>query len=88
MRLTKAVAAAAKYPTGGEGRRFVFWDGAVPGFGLRVYPGGRKSFVLSYRHRTRKHLLTIGSFGALTVQQARERARKMLVQVSDGIDPA
>jgi len=88
MRLTKAVADAAKYPKGGEGRRVVQWDDAVPGFGLRVYPGGRKSFVLSYRHRTRKRLLTIGPFGALTVQQARVRARKMLVLVTDGIDPA
>jgi len=26
----------------------VRWDSAVPGFGLRIYPTGRKAFILRY----------------------------------------
>ncbi|MDQ3606990.1 MAG: tyrosine-type recombinase/integrase, partial [Gemmatimonadota bacterium] len=46
------------------------------------------SFVLRYRAGGRRHrLLTLGRYGALTVQQARERARRALVEVGDGSDP-
>lgn len=55
------------------------WDGgngAVKGFGLRVRKSGRKTFVFQYDDaggKTRR--VTIGHFGALTVEQAREAAR-------------
>jgi hypothetical protein len=38
---------------------------------LRVYPSGRKAFVLSYRFSGRKKLYTIGDFGVYTPDQAR-----------------
>jgi hypothetical protein len=90
MKLTKAFADSAEY----EGRRLssgwsrcVFWDDEVPGFGLRVYPSGKKAFVVSYRARGLKRQATLGSYGKLTIQQARVRAKKMLVSVLDGADP-
>ena len=83
-RLTKRTADAATYH--GSGRQVV-WDSDVQGFGLRVYPSGRKAFVLSYRFHGRKRLLTLGAFGALTVQQGREAARRALGQVAGGHDP-
>ncbi len=66
----------------------VRWDGEVPGFGVRVYPSGKKAFVLSYRAQGRKRLMVLGRFGAdLTLDQAREKARKLRVQTKEGADP-
>lgn len=90
MKLTKRFADGAEY----EGEklasgwsRCVYWDDEVAGFGLRVFPSGKKSFVLLYRARGRKRQVTLGVYGVLTVQKARKRARRMLVEVVDGSDP-
>ncbi|MEA3277975.1 MAG: tyrosine-type recombinase/integrase [Pseudomonadota bacterium] len=80
MKLTKRTLDAATYQ--GEGNaRFVLWDDELPGFGCRIYPGGRKAFVLSYRTQGRKRLMTIGTYGAWTVDKARKAARSHLASV-------
>ena len=33
---------------GKDGSRDVRWDTALPGFGVRIYPTGRKAFLISY----------------------------------------
>ena len=72
----------------GDGKsRDVRWDTEVPGLGVRVYPSGKKSFVLSYRVRGRKRLLVLAAYGKMTLAEARTRARKRLVDVADGVDP-
>ncbi len=87
MRLTNTVINRATY-VGNDNRQYILWDDVIPGFGLRVYPTGRKSFVLSYRANRRKRLYTIGPYGVLTLKQARERAKLLLASVLDGQDPA
>ena len=66
------------------------WDTEVKGFGVRVLPSsGTKSYVLQYRTKAgRERRLTLGRHGVLTVEEARGMARKHLVAVSDGADPA
>lgn len=60
----------------------------VPGFAVRLYPSGKKAFVLSYRFQGRKRLMVLGRFGAdLTVDQARDEARKHRVAIKGGLDP-
>lgn len=86
MKLTKTVADGATYQGNGQSR-CVLWDDALPGFGLRVYPSGKKSFVLFYRAGRQQRLMVLGSYGVLTVQQAREKAQKVLASVLDGADP-
>ncbi len=67
----------------------VRWDDDIPGFGVRLYPSGKRSFVLSYRnaHRT-KRLLVLGRYGAdLTLDQARTKAVKERGRITEGADP-
>ena len=94
-KLTTKSIKAARYDDGdssAEGwkrgqRRDVRWDDDLSGFGLRIYPSGRKAFIVSYRAEGRKRMMTIGDFGTFTLAQARTRARKHLVSVEDGADP-
>lgn len=70
------------------GERLVLWDDDVRGLGLRVYPTGRKSFVLKYRDGTgAQRLATLGDFGPYTLDQARDRARVMIREAEEGADP-
>ena len=96
MALTKRMIDSATYKgqstvaANGKKRwsRDIRWDDKIPGFGLRIYPSGRKAFVLNYRGPNRRErLITIGLYGPLTVHQARDRAHKLLVEVKDGGDP-
>lgn len=65
----------------GKTGRDVRWCDSLPGFGVRVYPSGRKAFVLSYRVNGRKRLLTLGAYGPVTLDQARKQATSHLGKV-------
>ena len=86
MKLTKRAIDSFIYQ-GNATHRDVRWDAALPGFGVRIYPNGRKAFVLSYRALGRKRLMTLGTYGILTLDQARDQARLQLASVIDGSDP-
>jgi integrase len=87
MKLTKRTIDTATYKGAGNAR-FVLWDAEVPGFGCRIYPTGKKAFVLSYRTQGRKRMMTIGSYGVLTLDEARKVARVQLAKVeTEEADP-
>lgn len=73
-------------------KRFVAWDTEISGFGVRVAPSGRKSYVLKYRigggRSGRVRWAVIGAHGTLTPDQAREIARGWAADVAAGGDPA
>ena len=70
MKLTSKAIKSLKYAGGWDVR----WDDVVTGLGLRIYPSGKKAFVVSYRAGGRKRLMVLGPFGVLTVEQARGAA--------------
>lgn len=85
--LTEAQVRAATYA--GDGTSWdVRWDGpdGVPGFGCRVYPSGRKSYVVIYRVDGRRRTLAIGSAARLSLVEARSRAKRIRMDAADGID--
>ena len=64
------------------------WDTEIAGFGLRVYPSGRKAFVVTYRVRGKQRFLTTGRYREMTLYEARGRAHEILGQARKGEDPA
>lgn len=85
MRLTKRSVEALPIPSDGE---HFEWDDDLPGFGVRVYPSGRRAYLVQYRMRGRTRRMLLGPHGVLTVDEARRRARTALGRVAEGIDPA
>jgi len=87
MGLTKRKIDSAKYQGDGNSRD-VRYDEDLPGFGVRIYPSGKKSFILRYRtHTGRDRLITLGRKGVFTLDQARRLAREKLGEVARGEDP-
>jgi integrase len=83
-KLTKRIVDAAAPSV----ERYVIWDSALKGFGLRVEPSGTKTFLVRYRAAGRKRFVAVGRFGPLTPEQARGLAQATLADVRTGHDPA
>ena len=65
-------------------RRLEVWDSTLPGFGIRVYPTGRKVWFVITRVRARQRRFTIGTHPVLSLGDARSKARQILRDVQMG----
>ena len=91
MRITKSFVDKVAIPVAsqnGKATQEFYRDSAIPGFGLRVTSGGAKSFIIEKRIAGKVRRMTLGRYGNLTVEQARQEAMVMLGQVAKGEDPA
>lgn len=73
-----------------QAKDWFLWDSKLGGFGLKVTPSGNKIFVFQYRlggRGAKVRRYTIGKFGGLTADKAREIAADLNYKVSRGIDP-
>ena len=68
-------------------RQADYWCVTPRGFGLRVSPGGRKTFIVRYRVAGRRRRVSLGTYPALALADARRRARQVLGEVASGQDP-
>ncbi len=69
--------------------RYIVWDTATKGFGLRVNVDGSKTYILKYAFEGRQTWHTIGKHGSpWTPETARKEALDVLGLVRSGIDPA
>ncbi|WP_395696646.1 tyrosine-type recombinase/integrase [Methylocella sp.] len=80
-KLTKRLIDAQATPE----KSLLLWDSELRGFALRIQPSGVKTYFVNYR--TAAGRMRRLSLGALTVDEARARARKILVDVAAGADP-
>jgi len=83
MKLTKKVLDAARHPATGQ---TFLRDDALRGFAVRI-TAASKTFVLEKEIHGRVRRLSLGRYGALTLDQARTVAREKLVQIAQGKDP-
>lgn len=67
---------------------YIVFDEDMAGFGVRVFPTGRKSFLVQYRTGGRTRRIKLGAFGIRTADEARQKAREILGDVAKGDDPA
>lgn len=83
-KLTKRVIDAAEL----REKDYVIWDDDLPGFGLRVFASGKRSYLIQYRSAGRSRRYTIGLHGVWTAELARKEAKVQLGRVAQGDNPA
>jgi integrase len=82
-KLTAPFVAAARCEPGSE--RSIYWDTALPSFGLQVTQSGARSYVCQYRCNGRSHRTSIS--GLLSLSDARKEAASILGRVAKGGNP-
>ena len=72
----------------GEKGRMLVHDETQKGLVLCITPAGNKSFQLHHWDKRRKKsvVVTLGKFPQMTFTKAREKARKHIDQIEDGVD--
>ena len=83
VKITKTVLDALALPAKVE----ILRDAELQGFGVRITPGGAKSFVVERKLMGKTVRHTIGRVGPWTVQQARAEALQVLAQMERGVNP-
>lgn len=83
-RLTALFVERATPPLAGQ---VEYFDELLPGFGLRISYKGSKSWFLTRRMNGIQKRFTLGRYPTVSLQGAREVARRTLVDISNGIDP-
>ncbi len=61
-----------------DGHDRIVFDETGPGFGVRMFRSGRKSYVIQYRSQKRTRRYTLGNCNVLTPVQARKKAASLL----------
>ena len=85
IKLTKSAVDSARPGT----TDYELRDTIVPGFFCKITPAGRKTFMLSYRTPTgERRKPALGTYGQITVDQARNLAQDFLAEVRGGADPS
>ena len=86
-KLTKKVVDALE----GREKDYVEWCGHLAGFGCRVWPSGKRVFIVQYRAKGQAGAakrVTVGTYGKHTVEQARDAAATILAKAELGEDVA
>ena len=85
MRLNKPTVAKLQMPAGKTD--VIVFDDTLPGFGIRLRAGGKRTWIAQYRVGTKQRRIVLGNCEALDADAARARAREALARVHLGSDP-
>ena len=69
------------------GKDTILFDNALPGFGLRTHPSGRKAWIVQARIKGRSRRMVIARHGEMDLAEARRHARDMLGRIRVGKNP-
>ena len=78
----------ARVVPGEAGKRRTRFDYVLPGFGERIHRSGRKSYVLQRTIGGKQRLITIGDAAILTERIAKDVARRLILRIELGQNPA
>lgn len=84
LKLTQAVVRGLQSESG---KQIEVRDMEQTGFGVRVGSSGRKVFFVMRRVNGRMVRATVGKFPEMNLEDARKKARRMLVDMSEGLNP-
>ncbi len=85
MKFTKPAIAKLELPT--DKSEVIVFDDALPGFGLRIRVGGKRTWIAQFRVGSRQRRLTLGDAARMELEQARTEAKKALNKAGLAIDP-
>lgn len=66
-------------------KRMDVWDAVLQCFGVRISPGGRKTWFVIVRVDGQQKRITIGTYPALSLAEARAEARKIIRDAQLGL---
>ena len=85
-KLTKRTIDALQRPEPDD--RLYVWDTELTGLGLVYHgSGNRKVFVLAYGPKAARRRMSLGAYGPITIDKARELARAAIAKADRGDDP-
>lgn len=85
MRLCSADINRLELPPGKSD--LIAFDDELPGFGIRLRAGGKRTWIAQYRSGGRTRRVTLGSVSTVAADKARKAAKTLLARVQLGSDP-
>jgi integrase len=70
-----------------ENIEIVYWDEALTGFGLKITPTGKVSYILQTRIAGKEYKRSLYKADIVKLNDARNRARALLGKIADGENP-
>jgi integrase len=86
MKLTQPMISKLALPPGKVDA--IFFDDVVPGFGMRLRAGGRRSWIFQYQIGRKQRRMSLGIAPAISLADARRSAGELHAHVKLGVDPA
>ena len=68
--------------------RYEIWDTLVSNLMVTIFPSGKKTWSVRYRADGKRVKMKLGDYPALTLSDARRKARDVLISVAEGDHPA
>ena len=68
-------------------REMLVWDRHLPGFAVRVYPSGTRTYIVQTRGPHGARRVALGRHGAIGAAEARRRAWQAIARIKAGEDP-